>query len=149
MLVPPAMAEWASMALVLGGTLSAVAAVAHLACIAIGAPAYRLMGAGERMARAAELRRVGPTLITLGIAATLSLWAAYAFAGAGIAPRLPFMKAMLLLIGGAYLLRALGFPLLRLFFPEDSERFWRVSSGLCAAIGLLHVSGTTGVWAAL
>lgn len=35
-------------ALVVGAALSATAAVAHLACILIGAPAYRLMGAGER-----------------------------------------------------------------------------------------------------
>ena len=39
-----------SPALIAGGTLTAIAAVAHLACIFLGAPAYRFMGAGERMA---------------------------------------------------------------------------------------------------
>lgn len=33
-----------AIALVAGGAMSAFAAVAHLACIAIGAPAYRVMG---------------------------------------------------------------------------------------------------------
>src|SRR5215468_9695765 len=52
-------------ALVLGGTLSAAASVAHLACIALGAPAYRFMGASGRMARAVEAGGTRPTLITL------------------------------------------------------------------------------------
>jgi hypothetical protein len=69
--------------LLAAGALTAVAALAHLACIAIGATAYRWMGAGERMARAVEAGRLRPTLVTLAIAVVLMVWAAYAFAGAG------------------------------------------------------------------
>lgn len=42
-----------SLVLVIGALLSAFAAIAHLVCIFIGAPAYRFLGAGERMARGA------------------------------------------------------------------------------------------------
>ena len=41
------MSSLGSIALVVGGAMSAFAAVAHLACIGIGAPAYRVMG-GEQ-----------------------------------------------------------------------------------------------------
>lgn len=139
----------ATTALLLGGALSALAAIAHLACIAIGAPAYRLMGAGEGMARAAEAGRWLPTVITLGIAGVLGLWAWYAWAAAGRAPRLPLMRLALTTISGVYLLRGLAFPLLMPRFPDNSMTFWLVSSGICLALGGLYAYGTLGRWRSL
>ena len=130
-----------SQALVLGGALTAVAAVAHLACIAIGAPAYRLMGAGERMARAAEAGKARPTLITLAVASLLLVWAAYGFSGAGLIRPLPLTNLALPTISLIYLARAFAFPLLRPVFPENSTRFWWVSSGICLVLGALYAVG--------
>jgi hypothetical protein len=107
------------------------------------------MGAGEKMARAAEAGDVQPTLITVGIAAILFVWAAYALSGAGLITRLPFTKAALLAITAVYLGRAVSFPLLRPAFPENSTAFWLVSSGLCLVIGMVHLYGVTSRWAAL
>lgn len=139
----------ATTALRLGGALTALAALAHLACIAIGAPAYRLMGASEGVARAAEAGHWLPTVITLGIAAVLGLWAWYAWAAAGRAPRLPLMKLALPMISGIYLLRGLGFPLLMSRFPDNSMTFWWVSSGICLLLGGLYAWGTVGRWRVL
>ncbi len=136
-------------ALLLGGLLSALAALAHLACIAFGAPAYRLMGAGESMARAVEARRWQPHLLTLGIAAALAVWAVYAFAAAGKLPALPFMKLMLPAISAVLLLRGLAFPLLQQHFPGNSLTFWLISSGICVLMGALYAGGTVGRWSAL
>ena len=141
------MLDFGARALALGGLLSAVASLAHLACIAIGAPAYRFMGAGERMARAVEAGMIKPTLITLAIASVLLIWALYAFSGAGLAPRLPFTKVALVLISGVYLTRAFAFPLLRPVFPENSTTFWLVSSCICLVLGLLYAVGVIAVWA--
>lgn len=139
-----------SLSLAIAGSLSALAAVAHLACIAIGPQAYRFMGAGERMAQAVEAGRLQPTLMTLGISVVLMVWAAYAFSAAGlISARLPFTKLALLAITTVYLARALAFPLLRPAFPENSLTFWLVSSGICLVIGLLHAHGLATRWAAL
>jgi len=135
-----------SQALIIGGALSAAAAVAHLVCIVVGAPAYRLMGAGERMARAAEAGKLLPTIATLAIAAMLGTWALYALAGAGVIAPLPFMKAALTVISAVYLGRAFGFPLLKAAFPENSQTFWWVSSGICLAIGALYAYGTLARW---
>ncbi|MBN8506193.1 MAG: hypothetical protein J0L58_17140 [Burkholderiales bacterium] len=136
-------------ALLLGGTLSAAAALAHLACIALGAPAYRWMGAGESMARAVEAGRWQPHAMTLGIAAVLAVWSAYAFAAAGRLPALPLMKPALVAISTVYLLRGLAFPLLMPRFPGNSLGFWLVSSGICLLIGLLYGWGTADRWSAL
>lgn len=138
-----------ALALVLGAAFSVAAAVAHLACIALGAPAYRFMGAGEKMARAAEAGSVRPALLTLLLAGMLFLWAAYALSGAGVIGRLPLTKLALPAICVVYLARAVAFPLLKPAFPENSQTFWLVSSGICLLLGLVHGYGVIALWPAL
>jgi hypothetical protein len=135
--------------LVLGAAFSALAAIAHLACVAIGPSAYRFMGAGEKTARAVEAGKLQPTVFTLAIAAVLLIWAAYALSGAGVITRLPLTKFALLGITAVYLGRAICFPLLRPMFPENSTTFWLVSSGICLVIGLVHLYGLIARWDAL
>lgn len=136
-------------AFVVGAALSATAAVAHLACILIGAPAYRFMGAGERMARAAEAGRLRPTLVTLVITMILLLWSAYALSGAGVIGPLPLIKFVLGLACTVFLGRAVAFPLLKPAFPENSNTFWLFSSGICGFIGLAYAYGTLSLWQTL
>ena len=136
-------------ALVVGASISAAAAAAHLACIFIGAPAYRLLGAGERMARAVEAGKPRPTLVTLAITSVLLVWSAYALSGAGVIPAMPFTKLALAVISTIYLARAVAFPFLKSAFPENSSTFWWVSSGICGFIGLVHAYGALSLWHAL
>lgn len=143
------MANPAATALILGAAFSAAAAAAHLACIVVGARAYRFMGAGERMARAAQARKLRPTLVTLAIASVLFIWSAYALSGAGVITALPFTRLALLSICAIYLGRAVAFSLLKPALPENSDTFWRVSSGICAVIGLVHAYGISGLWESL
>ena len=138
-----------ALALILAGVLTSLAAIAHLVCIAVGASAFRLMGAGERMARAIEAGHLQPILVTVGIAAVLTAWAAYAFSAAGLINPLPFGKFVLPAISAVFLARAIGFPLLVSAFPENSKTFWLVSSGICFAIGSLYAWGTAAAWANL
>jgi hypothetical protein len=137
------------MSLVIGAVLSALAAIAHLACIVIGAPAYRVMGAGDRMARAAEAGEMRPAIVTLAVALVLATWSAYALSGAGVIGPLPLTKVALPLICAAYLGRSVAFPFLKSTFPGNSNRFWLVSSGLCGLIGLVHLHGTVSAWPTL
>lgn len=133
-------------ALALGAALSAAAAAAHLACIAIGPPAYLFMGAGEKMARAVEAGRLRPTVVTLAITGLLLVWATYALSGAGLIVRLPFTKLALLGICTVFIGRAVAFPLLQPLFPENSQTFWLVSSGICLLMGLVHLFGLVSLW---
>ena len=91
--------------LIAGGVVEPAASVLHLACIVGGADWYRFFGAGEAMAQAAERGEAYPALLTLAIAAVLAIWAAYAFAGAGLIRRLPLMRTALVAITAIYLLR--------------------------------------------
>jgi len=78
-------------------------AALHIGIILAGAPAYRWFGAGERMARAAETGDLRPALLTLGLTLLFTLWGWYALSGAGIGPRLPWLRPALFLIAAIYL----------------------------------------------
>ena len=133
--------------LVAGGWMSLTAAVLHIACIFGGPDWYRFFGAGEPIARAAERGSWVPPLITLGIAFILAIWAAYAFAGAGLLPRLPVMRTALVAISTVYLARGLIVlypPLMER--PDLSSAFMLWSSLIVLAIGIAYAVGTWRAW---
>ncbi len=132
--------------LISGGILSAIAALMHIAIIIGGPDWYRFFGAGEGMARAAEQGRLMPTLITIGIAAMLAIWAAYAFSGAGLIPRLPLLRAALVIISSIFLLRALVVVPALMSSTEQSTAFWLWSSAIVLIYGLAYAVGTWRAW---
>lgn len=136
--------------LLLGALFSAAAAVLHLACIAFGAPWYRLFGAGEHMAQMAEAGSPKPAIITLGIAAVLATWSLYALSGADVIGRLPFARWVLSIITAVYLLRGVaGLGLAMLAPGERSVAFWWWSSVICLVIGMVYLLGTRQAWSHL
>ncbi|MGH8833291.1 MAG: hypothetical protein ACREXV_19730 [Polaromonas sp.] len=132
--------------LITGAALSALAALMHLGCIIFGASWYRFFGAGERMAQLASAGSWRPTIITLAITAVLIVWSLYALSGAGLVPRLPFVRLALCVITGIYLLRGIaGLPFLP-FATGLSASFWWWSSAICLTIGAVHLIGLRQVW---
>ncbi len=136
-------------ALYLAAALSFVVALLHYACIFLGAPAFRLLGAGERIALLSERGHWYPPVIAFVIGSVLAIWSAYALSAAAVLPRLPFIKAALPLITTIYLLRAVAFPLIKPAFPDNTPTFWLVTSVICLVIGLTYLLGLVGVWPAL
>lgn len=137
--------------LALAGWMSVAAALAHFACIALGARAYRFLGAGERMARAAEQGRWYPHLMTFAIGATLLVWAAYAFTAtrraAGIDDLLlPFPRTALVAICAVLLLRGLVVIAPGAWRPDLSLTFKLVSSLIVLAMAAAFIVGTRQAW---
>jgi hypothetical protein len=135
--------------LIAGGGLSLAAAALHVAVIFGGPDWYRFFGAGEAMARAAERKAWQPTVITLGIASVLAIWAAYAFSGAGLIPRLPLLRTGLVVISGIYILRGLVLPHAMIFMPEAVTPFLVWSSLIVLVYGVTYAIGTWLAWPAL
>ena len=135
--------------LVIGGVLSAIASLLHLGVIAGGPNWYRFFGAGERMARMAERGAMTPTLVTLGIASVLAVWSAYAFAGAGLIPRLPLMRTALVLISAVYLLRGLVLVPALIVNPGGVTPFVLWSSLIVLVYGVAYAVGTWIAWPGL
>lgn len=134
--------------LLAGGLLSTCAAFLHLGVIAGGPEWYRFFGAGERMARMAERGSPRPTLITIAIALILFVWAAYAFAGAGLIRRLPLMRTALVTITAIYLLRGMIlFPALAAGTQADPFIVW--SSAIVLVYGIVYAAGTWRSWSFL
>jgi hypothetical protein len=136
--------------LMAAGVATLAAAAVHVACIVGGPDWYRALGAGERMAQAAERGSATPALITIVIAAILGLWAAYAFSGAGFVARLPLLRVGLVAITVVLLGRGLVLffpPLLRR--PDLSSGFILWSSLIVLALGLLYAIGTWQAWSQL
>ncbi|HYC98872.1 hypothetical protein [Brevundimonas sp.] len=135
--------------LVAGGLLSAAAAVLHLSVIAGGPDWYRFFGAGEGMARLAEQGSWTPALLTVGIAGVLAVWAAYAFSGAGLIPRLPLVRTALVLISAVYLLRGLVLVPAFALNPGGVTPFVLWSSLIVLVYGLAYAIGTWIAWPGL
>jgi len=135
--------------LIAAASLSALAALLHLGCIAFGATWYRFFGAGERMAQMASAGSWYPTIVTTFIAAVLATWALYALAGADVIPRLPFTRAILCAITAVYLLRGLiVLPIAALASGRLTAFSWW-SSAICLAIGVVHLVGLRQAWTRL
>ncbi len=135
--------------LIAGGVLSTIASLLHLAVIAGGPAWYRFFGAGEGMARLAEQGSWKPTVITIGIAGVLAVWAAYAFSGAGLIPRLPLIRTALVLISAVYLLRGLVLVPAFALNPGGVTPFVLWSSLIVLVYGLAYAIGTWTAWPAL
>ena len=142
------MLEGTNPALLLAAALNAIIGLIHLAIIAVGPRWYRLFGAGERMAVAAEKGRCYPALITAAIACVLLAWSAYALSAAGAIGRLPLLLPVICLITLVYLLRGLLGPVL-LAGPGRSQRFIVISSLICLGFGLVHLVGLVQQWSML
>ncbi len=120
-----------------GGWLSLLAAMLHLAVITGGPDWYRFIGAGEEMAVAAERGSWMPALVTLAIAAILAVWGLFAFAGAGRIRRLPLLRTALVAIATIYLVRGL------LLFPVLLSRSGSITPPEPWASIVVLVYGTT------
>lgn len=135
--------------LFVGGTLSLLASLTHIAIIFGGPNWYRFFGAGEKMAQMAAHGEIYPIAVTLFIAAILLFWALYGFSGAGIIPRLPFMRFCLVAISAVYLMRGFMPFLIMPLFPHIGDTFWIISSAICAIIGICYGLGTSQMWRSL
>lgn len=132
--------------LMVAAAFSAIAALLHVGIVIGGARWYRFFGAGERMALAAAAGRVYPTIVTLGIAAVLALWSAYALSGAGVIEPLPLLRWALITITAIYLARGLAIVPLLVFAHSRSTPFLVWSSLVCIGFGAVHLLGLSQVW---
>lgn len=139
--------------LIVGGILSVIAALLHVAIIVGGPEWYRFFGAGEGMAQLVENGSTYPLIITAIIAVILVVWALYAFSGAGIINKLPLLKPVLVAIAMIYLMRGIfGIPIvIYVDHPYLNELEGKMTFMICSSIislsyGLLYLLGSIQIW---
>ena len=139
----------ADVLLILGGSLSGVISVGHIAMIPIGARAYRYFGAGGWMVRKAESGSPLPALVTFSVAIVFAAFGMVALSGAGQVPRLPALATGLGAISGIYLARGLAVipQLILLIRGSGSVRIREIVFSLVSAcVGAVYAAGTALAW---
>lgn len=127
----------------LAGVLSFAIALLHIVIIFIGASAYRYFEAGEEMASLAEQGSWQPALLTSAIVLAFIVFGVYAWSGAGIMARLPWLRIVLIVISAIYLLRGSAIIIQLVWFINSKANlkdivFSLVSlvTGVCYAVGV-------------
>ncbi len=137
--------------LVLGGCLSIGIALVHVSFPILGPPAYRYFGGGGFATMAASGSPV-PAIVSLVFAVLFAGCGLYAFAGAGLVPRLPLARTALVAIGAVYTLRGLFLPLeirALLLMPGRVPPRLLVFSAVSLVTGLAYLVGVVREWRSL
>jgi hypothetical protein len=105
-------------------------------------PRNRYMGAAD-LAPLAERGSLVPPLLTGGLVIVFALWALYAFSGAGLARRLPLLRAGLVIIGSIYTLRGLAvfIELTYWFLGKLPNPRMAAFSAVSLSIGIFYLAG--------
>ena len=115
----------------------------HVAIVAVGPRAYIYFGAAS-LAEPARRGELWPAGLTLTIAIVFAIWGCFALAGAGVLPRVPLLRTVLVLVSALYLLRGLIVipDLIRLCTGAGYPLRQTVFSASALALGLTHSLGT-------
>lgn len=89
---------------------------------------------------------MGLVWMTIGIAMVLTIWAAYAFSGAGLIRRLPLLRTGLIVIAAIYLLRGAALIPALMMAPYPRYEFDIWSSVIVLGYGLVYAIGTWRAW---
>jgi hypothetical protein len=125
------------------GSISAAVAVLHV--ILTFKPEWwkDIAGSVESpLASMAEQGSPGTRVASAGLAVLFSIWAMYAFSGAGLVRALPWLRAVLVAVGVTYLLRGLAIiPELEMVRAEGYPTQYVVFSGISLLTGSLYLIG--------
>lgn len=144
------MSQFAKHYLFITGLAASAGAVLHIAILFGGPDWYAFFGAPQRLVDMARAGNIRAPISCLVIAAFLALLAAYAFSGAGVIRRLPFLRLVLAAVAGVLILRGALFVPLILWRPgalsgicecRSVDAFIIVTSVLCLAMGVGYALG--------
>ena len=126
--------------LIIAGSISALIAILHL-ILAIKPSLYGYMGA-DALVKLHENGSPFTVLATVGLMLFFIGFSVYAFSGAGLIQRLPWMDFCLILISVVYFLRSLLLPmeLYKALFSDYPKRF-AIFSAISLTAGLMYLLG--------
>ena len=144
------MSQFVKRYLYLAGIAAAAGAALHIAILFGGPDWYAFFGAPAGLVEMARSGNVRAPISCLVIASFLALLAAYAFSGAGVIRRLPFLRLGLGSIAAVLVLRGVLFIPLIVWRPgtlsgvcdcRSVDTFIIVTSALCLAMGVGYALG--------
>lgn len=130
----------------LGGYTNIVIAIAHIIGLLWANKMFEITGIGNEMTNLAQIHFILPYLLTSFVAIVFLMFGVYGLSAANKFRRLPFLKPVIFLIAGVYLLRGMG-ELIFDLEKQQANQFLEITYSLIAVfIGLLFLIGGLKKW---
>ena len=128
-------------ALLLGGLIAVVTAVAHMSCIVFGPSCFKAQLAPPHIIRSAMEGTSTAAIETTIVSSLFLACALFAVSGAGLIRRLPFLKSALITISIICLVRGLATIPLSFYEPVLKSTYGIISGFIWFLAGCLYLYG--------
>jgi hypothetical protein len=134
------------MMLKLGGYINILLAIGHIVGLLWADNMFEVTGIGKEMTELAQIHSSLPYLLTIFVAIVFFIFGLYGLSADNAFRKLPFLKLMIFMIAGIYLLRGIG-ELIFDLEKQHASQFLEVTYSLIAVfIGLLFLIGGLKKW---
>ena len=129
----------------IGGYINILIAIGHIVGLFWAAEMFEVTGIGKEMIKLAQTHSSLPYLLTISVAIVFFIFGLYGLSAADKFRKLPFLKPIIFLIAGVYLLRGLG-ELIADNIQGTNSLAETVYSLFALTIGLLYLIGGLKKW---
>ena len=129
----------------LGGYINILIALGHIVGLIWADKMFEVTGVGEKMMEHAQIHSSIPYVLTIIVAVAFFVFGLYGLSADNKFRRLPFLKPVIFLIAGVYLLRGFG-GLIASKIQEINSTAETMYSLIAVAIGLLFLIGGIKKW---
>jgi hypothetical protein len=130
----------------LGGYINILIAIAHIIGLFWADKMFEATGIGNEMTKLAQTHPSLPYLLTTFVAVVFFIFGLYGLSADNKLKKLPFLKPLVFLIAGIYLMRGIG-ELVFDIEKQQANQFWEIAYSLFAVfIGLLFLIGGLQKW---
>lgn len=131
----------------LGGYLNILIAILHIVGLFWADKMFEITGIADGMALAAQnIHPMYPYFITVVVAIFFLIFGLYGLSADGKFLKLPFMKPVIYLIAGIYLLRGIGELIFDMEMQQANQTLETLYSLIAVFIGLLFLIGGIRKW---
>ena len=131
----------------LGGYLNIIIAILHIVGLLWADKMFEVTGIADGMALAAQnIHPIYPYFITVVVAIFFFIFGLYGLSADGKFRKLPFMKPVIFLIAGIYLLRGIGELIFGMEMQQANQILETSYSLVAVLIGLLFLIGGIRKW---
>ena len=138
--------EQKNIMLKLGGYINILIAIAHIFGIFWADKMFEVTGIGNEMAKLAQTHFSLPYLLTIFVAVVFLIFGLYGLSAGNKFRKLPFLKPVVFLIAGIYLLRGIGELVFDLEKQQANQFLEIIYSLIAVFIGLLFLIGGLQKW---
>lgn len=130
----------------LGGYLNILIAIGHVIGLFWADNMFKVTGIGKEMAELAQIHAALPFLLTIFVAIVFFIFGLYGLSADNKFRRLPFLKPVIFVISGIYLLRGFGELIFEIEKQQANQCLEITYSLVAVSIGLLFLFGGLKKW---